>query len=106
MCIEKVVAYASELNSLLSQIKNNEYSMYSSLEKLDPVSQDSLPYLIESTKNSLLLMRKIAMVHNRTVTQMQMRRIETNANVDHLINNKIMQFRTQREAMHYLTESK
>lgn len=99
---EEVKDYASEVNTLLSQLESKEYCMYANLAKLDPVSQDSLPYLITASKNSLLSLRKIATVHKRTVTHMQMRKIETNANEGDLIDNKIMRFSSRREAMHYL----
>lgn len=99
---EEVQAYATEVNELLSQLDSKEYSMFANLEKLDPVSQDSLPYLIAASKNSLISLRKIATVHRRTVTQMQMRKVESNANEDNSIENKIMRFPSRREAMHYL----
>ncbi|MDF2904880.1 MAG: hypothetical protein K0R34_201 [Herbinix sp.] len=99
---EEVESYAGEVNSLLSQLEAKEYSMYANLAKLDPVSQDSLPYLIKASKNAMLNLKKIASVHKRTVTQMQMRKIETNANEGDSIDNKIMRFHSRREAMHYL----
>ena len=99
---EEVETYASEVNTLLSQLESKEYSMYANLVKLDPVSQDSLPYLITASKNSLRRLRKIATVHKRTVTLMQMRKIETNAKEGDFIENKIMRFRSRIEAMHYL----
>lgn len=102
MSKDEVIAYTTEVNTLLSQLESKEYSMYANLAKLDPVSQDSLPYLITASKNSLLSLRKIATVHKRTVTHMQMRKIETNANEGDLIINKIMRFRSRIEAMHYL----
>ena len=102
MTKEEVIAYASDVSNLLSKLESKEYSMYANLEKLDPVSQDSLPYLIEASKNSLIKLNKIATVHKRTVTQMQMRRVESNANEGNTIENKIMRFHSREEAMYFL----
>jgi hypothetical protein len=99
---EEVVAFSREVNALLSELKSKEYSMYASLERMDPVSQDSLPYLISTSKNLLLHLRKIAVVHKRTVTQMQMRRIESIAKENEQIDNRIMRFYSRRDAMNYL----
>ncbi len=99
---EEVEAYTVEVNALLSQLECKEYSMYADLTKLDPVSQDSLPYLIAAAKNSLIHLRKIATVHKRTITRMQMTKVEASANEDNLIDNKIMRFQSHREAMNYL----
>jgi hypothetical protein len=102
MSKEEVKTYSSEVNKLLSQLDSKEYSMYADLSKLDPVSQDSRPYLITASKNSLLSLRKIATMHKRTVTHMQMRKIETNAKEGFPIDNKIMRFSSRREAINYL----
>lgn len=102
---EEVERYTAEINSLLPRLHGGEYSMYADLRRLDPVSQDSLPLLIEASRNSLLHFRKIATVHKRTVTKMQMRRIESTAKAnDDNIQNKIVRFYTPREAMSYLSD--
>lgn len=99
---EEVEAYAAEIISILDQLKTKEYSLYAQVGRLDPISQDSIPFLTEVTKKSLLQMKKIASVHSRTLTRMQMQRIEAIARSAHNIENQILRFRTRGEAMSYL----
>lgn len=98
----EVADFTSELLSLLRHFKAKEYSMYANLERLDPVSQDSIPYMVEAVRQALLCMHKIAFVHKRTITQMQLRRIEAEAKLGYDIDNHIMGFTARREALYYL----
>ena len=102
MSKEEVKAFADEVNTLIPRLDSTEYCIYANFERMDPVSQDSIPYLIEVFKNSLLNVRKIAAVHKRTVTQMQMRKIEEQAKIGNSIDNRIMRFSSKAEAMNYL----
>lgn len=103
---KEVEASATEVISILSQLKDKEYSMYADLGRLDPIPQDSIPIVTEAFKKSLLQLKKIATVHNRTVTRMQMRRIETSAKEGNNIENQILRFRTREEALSYLLNDK
>jgi hypothetical protein len=98
----EVADFADELLSLLRHFKTKEYSMYANMERLDPISQDSIPYMTEVIRQALLTLHMIVSVHRRTVTQMQMRRIEAEAKLRYDIDNNILYFATRREALYYL----
>lgn len=98
----EIADFTAELLSLLPHFAAKEYSMYANMERLDPVSQDSIPYMAEALRQALLCLHKIASVHKRTVTQMQMRRIEADAKLGYDIDNRIICFPTRREALYYL----
>ncbi|MBP1754656.1 MAG: hypothetical protein H6Q59_1054 [Firmicutes bacterium] len=100
---EELISFTTELNSLLSQLKEHEYSMCADFGRLDPIPQDSFPFFIEASGNSMLIMKKLAAVHHRTVTEMQMRRIESIAkDRNNISNDKVFHCKTLREAMTYL----
>ncbi len=98
----EITDFSVELLSLLRHFKAMEYSMYANMERLDPISQDSIPYMTEVIRQALLTLDMIASVHRRTVTQMQMRRIEAEAKLRYDIDNQILYFTTRREALYYL----
>lgn len=90
----ELIGFTTELNSLLSQLKDHEYSMCADFRRLDPIPQDSFPLLIEASGNSMLFMKKLAAVHHRTVTEMQMRRIESIAkDRNNIIKAKVFHFK-------------
>lgn len=98
----EITDFSVELLSLLRHFKAMEYSMYANMERLDPISQDSIPYMTEVIRQALLTLDMIVSVHRRTVTQMQMRRIEAEAKLRYDIDNQILYFTTRREALYYL----
>lgn len=102
MARNEVEAIATEVISVISQLKYKEYSIYADLRRLDPVPQDSIPILMEVFKKSLVQVNKIGTVHNRTVTRMQMERIEAGAREGSNVENRICRFRTKEEALSYL----
>jgi hypothetical protein len=101
--IQEIEAYAKEIYDLFYNAKEKEYSILASLGRLDPVSQDCIPHLTEAMKIALMRANKIATVHKRVVTQMQMHKIERDAKSDILnTDNKVMRFSSMREAINYL----
>jgi hypothetical protein len=100
---EELIDFTTELNSLLSKLKEHEYSMCADFRMLDPIPQDSYPLAIEAFGNSMLIMKELAAVHHRTVTEMQMSRIEAIAkDRNNISKDNVIRFKTLREAMNYL----
>ena len=58
--------------------------------------------MTEAVRQALRRLHKIAAVHRRTVTLMQMRRIEAEAKLGYDTDNHIVYFPPRREALSYL----
>ncbi|MDF2943630.1 MAG: hypothetical protein K0S01_2488 [Herbinix sp.] len=102
MLLDEIEAYAKELDIFLNQYEDNIYSLFASAERLDPISQNGLPIFIDIMKVVLTRFNKIATVHKRTITRMQMSRIEAMVTSNGDLKKKIMRFNTTKEAFSYL----
>ncbi len=93
----------SELSKVFHKSDRRLYSMLFLEQRLDPLPQDSLPDLKKAMKLSLGWAKKIAVVNScRTVTKMQVRRIEAEVRKKVHSDIPIMRFQTLKDAMNYI----
>jgi len=101
---DEVRAGTMEINDLLLQFEAKEFSILISAERLDPISQDSIPLIQESMKFVIERANKIAAVHKRVITMMQMRRIEKKTFNNEGLRDRIARFNSAKEALAYIKE--
>lgn len=99
---KEIEAYTEELNELLYQFEDLEYSLFISAERLYPIAQLALPFISSCMIVALTRSNKIAAVHKKTITRMQMNRVETEATRNSGVSKKVMRFNTTKEAYAYL----
>ena len=98
--IRSVVAYMCDL---FDKFDRGQYSMLFLEQRLDPFPQDCLPYIKKASERMLGWAKKIAIVtSNRTVSKMQMKRIEADIRIEVNSDTPIMKFQTIKEAMNYI----
>ncbi|MDF2544432.1 MAG: hypothetical protein K0S47_4150 [Herbinix sp.] len=104
---ESIKDYVADLNKLTVRFDARTYSMLILADRLDPLSQESIPEFQKVIEIALTWSKKIAVVHgNRTLTLMQMKRIEAEARKKTNSEIKVMRFITKYDAIQYLTESR
>lgn len=100
---EDIKSAVADLKNLIDKLDRRQYSMLFLEQGLDPFSQDSLPAIQKALELVLDWAKKIAVVSgNRKVTQMQVKRIESEARKELNISIPIMRFRSVDEALNYI----
>lgn len=102
MQIEEVQAYINDLTNAVSEFEDKELSMLVLAQRMDPLPQECVEIYKEVTKLTLSKFKKVAEVHSRFVTQMQMRRIEEEVRREYKIDGAIMRFKSKKNALLYL----
>lgn len=103
--MEEIRTAIANLSIIFDKFDRRQYSMLFLEQRLDPLSQDSLPDVKKALGFVLGWAKKIAVVNsNRTVTKMQMKRIEAEVRKDVNSNIPIMRFQTIKEAMNYINQ--
>jgi hypothetical protein len=101
--LENIKKAVVELRNLIDKLDQGQYSMLFLEQRLDPFSQDSLPAMKKALELVLGWAKKIAVVSgNRTVTKMQVKRIEAEVRKEVNVSIPIMRFQTINEAMNYI----
>ena len=104
MTMNEVQEYVKDLTDTIYKYEDKELSMLIMAQRMDPLSQECLPTFKEAIRVTLTRIKKMAVVHTRFVTQMQMRRIEEEVCGELKMNCMIRRFKTKREAMNYLND--
>lgn len=95
----------ADLSKVFDKSNRGHYSMLLLEQRLDPFPQDSLPDLKEALKLVLGWAKKIAVVNScRTVTKMQVKRIEAEVRKEVYSDIPIMRFQTLKDAMNYISK--
>jgi hypothetical protein len=93
----------ADLSKVFDKSDRGQYSMLFLEQRLDPLPQDSLPDLKKAMKLVFGWAKKIAVVNScRTVTKMQVKRIEAEVRKDVYSDIPIMRFQTLKDAMNYI----
>ena len=100
--LDSVKAFTHDLEEALYQFGPKEVSILACMELLDPVAQNCLPYMADSIAKAIAHARKIASVHKRVITRMQMERIEKSVYTGSEDQIRIVRFSTRQQAMRYL----
>ncbi len=81
-CFNKseILSFVSETEVILNQFGKKEVSILMLMDRADPVSQEDSPLLSNSLSSSAEYIKKIANVHKKVVTRMQMQRMENEVN--------------------------
>lgn len=96
--------YTNDAIKIVREFGKNEVLILATLERLDPFAQSDIPLCIESLYSVSDYIKKIAFVHKRVVTRMQMDRIVKEVNT---LNGGLLNARncsTKKEALKYLYE--
>lgn len=101
---EEVIAYLNDIMEITNKFGAKELSMIVYSQRLDPLPQECVPIFSKITEIAVTHMKKVAVVHSRTVTQMQMKRLETE--VCRMLDTepRIFRFKTKKQAWDYLMD--
>lgn len=100
---EEIKNAISNLSIILDKFDRRQYSILFFEQRLDPFSQEHLPEIRNALGVVLGWAKKIAVVNStRTVTKMQVKRIEAEVRKVVSSNIPIMRFQTLNEAMNYI----
>lgn len=103
LSIEQIKEYVNDIHQLTLKFESKRYSMLILANRLDPISQYAIPHFRKAIEKALAWANKIAVVNgNRTITLIQMKRIEAEARAIIHSDTKIMRFKTKKEALIYL----
>ena len=103
LAYDQIKSYVSDLHKITDRHETKLYSMLIMANRLDPLSQNNLPHFQEAIEIALSWADKIAVVNgNRTLTLIQMKRIESEARK--LVNTdiKIMRYKSKNDALKYI----
>ena len=104
MSLEEVQEYIKDLTETVHKFEDKELSMLIIATRMDPLAQQCLPIFKAAFRLALTHMNKVAVVHSRFVTQMQMRRIEEEVSTEVRTDRMIRRFKTKKEALEYLSK--
>ena len=99
---DEVMSYFADLVNIIQPLKQEEYSMILSIEKLDPLPQELLPIMVECMVCILRNLDRIAVVHKKVVTRMQFQRIIILACLYDNIKDKFYNFNSTADAVRFL----
>jgi hypothetical protein len=103
MSSKEINNFIVDINDLVSKFVQRQYSMLMMAQRLDPLSQDNIPVFQQVLEIALKWANKVVIVNgNRTVTRMQLSRIETEARKRINSNTPIVNFHVINEAVNYL----
>jgi hypothetical protein len=103
---KEVESFANELSDIFDRYPLKSMSVISCNERMDPLSQENARIMKAVTQECVLKANKIAVVHKRTVTKMQLKRLEKEVKEDGHHGVPIMRFSTREEAQDYIGKSK
>jgi hypothetical protein len=105
--LEEINACINDLRNLASNHSQRMYSILFITQKLDPFSQVNLPAIQHAFEIALNWANKIAFVYgNRTITRMQLRRIESYAREKLNSDTPVLRTTVLNDAMTYLNSNK
>jgi hypothetical protein len=99
---EELDSFDKEINDVLNQFPPKSMALISLLERMDPLSQENARLMKNITRECVLKTERIAVVHKRTVTQMQLKRLEKEVQNDGYHGVPIMRFTTRNDALVYI----
>lgn len=102
MPLEEVQVYINDLTATVKKFDEKELSMLILAQRMDPLPQECINLFKEAIILLLTSLKKVAVVHSRFVTQMQMRRLEEEVKTENIIEGTIMRFKTKKDALQYL----
>lgn len=103
MSMKEINNFIFDIDDLVSKFVQRQYSMLIMAQRLDPLSQDNIPVFQQLLVIALKWANKVVFVNgNRTVTRMQLSRIETEARRRTNSNTPIVKFNLINEALNYL----
>jgi hypothetical protein len=101
--MKEINNFIFDIDDLVSKFVQRQYSMLIMAQRLDPLSQDNIPVFQQLLVIALKWANKVVFVNgNRTVTRMQLSRIETEARRRTNSNTPIVKFNLINEALNYL----
>lgn len=102
MDLGEFVVFTQKLLLVLQQYKEKEVSILALVERLDPISQESLQICLDSLSKTTKYFNKMAFVNRRVVTRMQSERIINLLFKEKGIKIETQTFKTTREALAFL----
>ena len=99
---EELNSFDQEINDVLNGFPPKSMALISFLERMDPMSQENAVLMKNITRECVLKAEKIAVVHKRTVTQMQLKRLEKEVQQEGFHGVSIMRFSSRNEALVYV----
>ncbi len=101
---EEVELFARDVSDTFNRFPLKSMSVISCNERMDPLSQENARIMKAVTQECVLKANRIAVVHKRTVTKMQLKRLEKEVIEDGHHGVPIMRFSTREEALDYIGE--
>jgi hypothetical protein len=98
----RIKVFISEIEEIIYHFRKQEASVLILLNRMDPVAQEYLPLLIKSVSGGAEYIRRIAIVQDKVVTRMQMKRIENEVAKIIARELEIRRFDNKRDALKYL----
>jgi hypothetical protein len=103
MSSKEIYNFIVDINDLVNKFHQGQYSMLIMAQRLDPLSQGNIPLFQQVMETALKWADKVVIVNgNRTVTRMQLSRIEIEARNKINSNTPIIKFHVITEAVNYL----
>ena len=103
MSLKEINEFIIDLYDWVNKFQKKQYSMLIMAQRLDPLSQDNLPVFEKVLEIALIWANEIVFVYgNRTVTRMQLSRIEAEVRKKINSNTPIIRFQYIHEAENYL----
>ncbi len=100
---DDLILYYHDLWNLFHRFHPKECAFIGTISKLDPLSQESAGHFKQIIELCLARAKKIAIVHgNRTVTRMQMQRLEEEVRKEFFSEIQIMRFVNHHSAIKYI----
>jgi hypothetical protein len=103
MSMKEINNFLVDIKDLVNRFRQRQYSMLIMAQRLDPLSQNNIPLFQQVIEIALNWADKVVIVNgNRTVTRMQLSRIEAEARNRTSSNTPIVRFHVINEAVNYL----
>ncbi|HWT73878.1 MAG TPA: hypothetical protein VN258_04045 [Mobilitalea sp.] len=106
MNVDEINAYINDLLEIIDKFSNKELSMLVLAQRMDVIPQNCLQNFMKTTEITLTRFKKVAAVHSRFVTQMQMKRLEAEVYNNINTETRILRFKSKKEALDYLLYDK
>ncbi len=103
MSLKEINNLVVDIDDLVTKFHQGQYSMLIKAQRLDPISQENIPAFQQVMEIALKWANEVVIVYgNRTVTRMQLSRMETDARTKTNSNTPIVIFHVMNEAINYL----
>ena len=103
---DEVESFAKDMSDTLNRFPLKSMSLIVCKEKMDPLSQENASLIKNVTRECMQKAAKIAAVHKRTVTRMQLKRLEQEIKEDGFHGVAIARFSSRAEAFDYIRKEK